>query len=119
MNKFNAVTTIKDGKRFDSKKEANRFRELQLLERGGVISGLKRQVRYLLIPSQYDETGEFGEQGACIEKSVNYYADFVYFKNGKLIVEDCKGYKKGAAYELFVIKRKLMLSVYGIKVLET
>lgn len=119
MNKFGARKVSVNGTKFDSKKEANRFRELQLLERAGVISGLKRQVRYLLIPSQYDEKGEYGEQGACLEKSVNYYADFVYFKDGKLIVEDCKGYKKGDAYALFVIKRKLMLSVYGIKVLET
>lgn len=115
MNKYKAETTVLSGIKFHSRKEARRFKELQLMERAGVISGLKRQVRYLLIPSQYDETGEYGEQGKCLERSVSYYADFVYMKDGKLVVEDAKG-KRTPDY---IIKRKLMLQVYGIKVVET
>ena len=57
--------------------------------------------------------------GPVIEKAWSYVADFLYFnEEGKLVVEDCKGCKKGAAYDLFVIKRKLMLYVHGIKIRE-
>lgn len=109
MNKFHAVAVNVRGQRFHSKKEARRWEELQLLSRAGKITDLKRQVRYLLIPSQYDD------EGRCIERSCTYVADFVYRKDGELVVEDAKG-KRTADY---VIKRKLMLHVFGIRVLET
>ena len=68
----------------------------------------------MLIPSQRDRTGK------VIEKECSYYADFVYMdRNGTQVVEDTKGYKKGAAYDLFVIKRKLFLQRYGIRIKET
>lgn len=111
-NKFNAHKT----KNADSRKEARRLKELQLLEKAGVIQNLQTQVQYLLIPSQYKK---IDGKRVCLERSVKYIADFVYTQNGKQVVEDVKGYKKGAAYNLFVIKRKLMLQVYGIKILET
>lgn len=107
MNKFGAKKiTAPDGQKFDSVKEYHRWGCLRLMERAGVISDLKRQVRFELIP-------RIGEERAC-----NYIADFTYLENGKLVVEDVKGYKKGAAYELFVIKRKLMLWIHGIKIRE-
>ena len=110
MNKYNAKPEIREGKRFHSGKEARRWKELQLLERAGYITELRRQVRYLLIPTQYDEDGK------CIERSCNYYADFVYRdKTGKVIVEDAKGYKT----QDYIIKRKLLLQIYGIRILET
>lgn len=130
-NKFGAKK-IKDpatGYVFDSKDEFTRWCELRLLERAGKISGLCRQVEYELIPTQRAKSTEVYKAGPCkglpkpgavIEKSCSYVADFLYFnEEGKLVVEDCKGYKKGAAYDLFVIKRKLMLHVHGIKIKET
>jgi hypothetical protein len=39
-------------------------------------------------------------------------------KDGQQIVEDVKGYKKGAAYNIFVIKRKMMLHFRGIRINE-
>lgn len=108
MNKFRNRKVIVNGERFDSKKEYRRYKELQLLERAGRIHSLKRQVRYLLIPAQYDE------QGNKIESYCNYIADFVYRENGKLIVEDVKGFKTPE----YILKRKLMLSVYGIRIKE-
>jgi hypothetical protein len=54
-----------------------------------------------------------------VEKACTYKADFVYYDDsGNQIVEDCKGYKKKAAYDLFTVKRKLMLYIHGIKVKE-
>lgn len=130
-NKFGAKT-IKDpvtGEFFDSRKEHRRYCELRLLERAGKISGLNRQVTFELIPSQKEESTEVykaGPQkglpkpGAVIEKPVKYVADFVYCDaDGNTVVEDTKGYKRGAAYDLFVIKRKLFLQRYGIRIKET
>lgn len=111
-NKFNAKKVVIQGETFDSMAEARRWRDLQWLQRGGVISGLQRQVKYLLLPSQYDENGKL------LEREVSYLADFVYYENGQLVVEDVKGYQKGPAYAVFVIKRKLMLKVFGIRVRE-
>lgn len=128
-NKFGAkkVHSI-DGQVFDSEKEYHRYCELRLLERAGKISDLKRQVKFELIPSQREETNEVykaGPQkglpkpGAVIEKPCRYIADFMYRdEHGNAVVEDTKGYKKGAAYDLFVIKRKMMLWMLGIKVKE-
>lgn len=107
-SKYNARKIIIDGLQFDSQKEANRYAELSLLEKAGKISGLKTQVKFELIPKQDGE------------RTCNYIADFVYTdaETGQKIVEDVKGYRKGQAYAVFTIKRKLMLWVHGIKVKE-
>ena len=107
MNKYHNQPTKYNGKRFDSKREAERYAELKLLERAGQITGLKTQVRYLLIPSQY-------ENGKCIFRSTSYVADFVYWQDGKLIVEDAKGMQT----DVYRIKKKLMYLQYKIKVRE-
>lgn len=113
MNKYHAEETRIGKKKFASRKEARRYQELALMQRAGRIYDLQRQVRYLLIPTQYDD------EGNCMEYSCNYVADFVYKKpGGDLVVEDVKGYKRGQAYALFVVKRKLMLERYGIRVKE-
>ena len=112
--KLNNTSIVVDGIEFDSKKEAKRYTELELLERAGEITDLELQKRYELIPAQRDGSGKL------IEREVSYIADFAYLtKNGDKIVEDVKGYKRGAAYQLFTIKRKLMLYKFGIKVKET
>lgn len=104
MSKYgNIKTTTSDGITHDSIKEANRWCELKLLERAGKIQHLQRQVKYALIPKQEGE------------RAVEYIADFVYRENGNLVVEDVKG-KKTKDY---IIKRKLMLWVHGIKIKET
>lgn len=119
--------TIVDGIEFDSIKEARRYTELKLLQRAGEISDLKLQEEYELIPAQYETFPRYGKTGKrlqdgkrCIEKSCVYKADFVYMQGGKLVVEDVKGYRDpaSAAYAKFVIKRKLMLAKYGIRIKE-
>ena len=117
-----------DGILHDSTKEARRWIALKLLERAGAITGLQRQVKYILIPKQEEtyerispKTGKRLKDGVrTLEQECAYVADFVYqdAKTGELILEDVKGYKKGAAYGTFVIKRKLMLWIYGIKIRE-
>lgn len=130
--KLNNATVTIDGITFQSIKEGNRYCELKLLQRAGKISNLELQKRYELIPAQYEtvETGEYYKVGAkkgqpktkevCIEQSVVYIADFVYTENGKTIVEDVKGFRdpSSAPYAKFVMKRKMMLWIHGIKVKE-
>jgi Protein of unknown function (DUF1064) len=49
------------------------------------------------------------------ERAVEYRADFVYRdKVGELVVEDAKGVRT----KDYVIRRKLMLSVHGIRIRE-
>ena len=59
-SKYGSRKTIVDGISFDSKKEASRYRELLLLERAGKIGNLRRQVKYVLIPAQYENPDKIG-----------------------------------------------------------
>ena len=121
-SKYHNIRTGKSA----SRKEARRKRELEILERCGTIRNLRCQVPFELIPAQREPPtiGKRGgiKPGKCIEQSCKYVADFVYEErsgDGWIeIVEDVKGYKKGQAYALFAIKRKLMLLNYGIRVRE-
>lgn len=110
-NKYHAKKCEWDGEVFDSKKEMRRYKELKLLEKAGVICNLKRQVKYVLIPSQRID-------GKVVERECSYKADFVYEENGQTVVEDVKGYRGGKSYDVFVIKRKMMLLVHGIRIKE-
>nr|DAH20738.1 MAG TPA: Endonuclease [Caudoviricetes sp.] len=112
-----------DGILFDSKKEANRYIELKLLKKAGEITDLKRQVRYELIPRQREQSTEMykagphkGEYkpGKVVEQSCYYVADFVYKEGENIVVEDTKGMRT----KDYVIKRKLMLHKYGIRIKE-
>lgn len=110
MSKYGAKKVTIDGITFDSVKEATRWRELRYLVMGRQITDLQRQVKFELIPNQVDENGK------VIERAVNYVADFVYIdrKTGQKVVEDTKGYKT----KEYIIKRKLMLHRYGIRIRE-
>lgn len=118
MSKYKSRKITIDGIKFDSKKEYNRFCELSLLEKAGTITDLQRQVKFLLIPEQRlpDRVGVRGGiyKGLVLERKCCYIADFVYQKDGKTVVEDTKGYRTSD----YIIKRKLMLSVYGIRIKE-
>ena len=95
-------------------KERKRGAELELLQRAGIISDLQKQVKYDLIPAHYEIVN--GKR-KCIERACTYKADFVYYdiENKQLVVEDSKGVRT----KDYVIRRKLMLHVHGIKIKET
>lgn len=125
--KYGNNKVVVDGIEFDSQKEARRYYELKLLQRAGQITDLQLQREFELIPAQYETFERYGKKGQrlqdgkrCIEKSCTYKADFAYMKDGQLVVEDTKGYRDpaSAGYAKFVIKRKLMLWVHGIKINE-
>ena len=118
-NKYKSHKTNANGVVFDSKKEYNRYIELTLLSRSGAIKGLKRQVKFELIPAQYepDIINSRGKvkKGKLIERAVSYIADFVYTdENGKTVVEDTKGFRT----KDYIIKRKLLLYMHGIRIKE-
>ena len=124
MNKYRNRKVIKNGNVYDSAKEARRHAELLLLERAGKISDLQTQVRFELIPAQYEayeryspKTGKRLKDGKrCIEQSCVYVADFVYIENGKMVVEDTKSEPTKTAD--YIIKRKFLLWVHGLRIKE-
>lgn len=120
QNKYYNKKCTVNGIVFDSRKEARRYQELLLLQRAGVIKNLQRQVKYVLIPAQYESYERYGKNGQrlkdgrkLIERECAYIADFVYEEDGKTVVEDTKGFKT----KDFIIKRKLLL-LQGIRLRE-
>ena len=124
MKYHNRKITV-DGITFDSKREYARYCELVLLEKAKKISNLRRQVKFVLIPAQYEKSSEKykkGEnkgtlkRGTLLERECAYIADFVYIDNetNKKVVEDTKGMRT----KDYIIKRKLMLATYGIRINE-
>lgn len=120
-NKYHSKKTMVNGIEFDSRKESRRYQDLLLLERAGAIQDLKRQVKFVLIPAQYETYERYGKNGKklqdgqrTLERECSYVADFVYQENGKMVVEDTKGVKT----KDYIIKRKLMLYVHGIRIRE-
>jgi hypothetical protein len=121
MNKYhNQHVTTSDGIVHDSRREADRWMQLKLLERAGQIKELQRQVKFVLIPAQYEPStiGKRGgvKQGKLIERECSYIADFVYIDNetGKKVVEDTKGMRT----KDYITKRKLMLYMFRIRIRE-
>ena len=116
--KYNNKKCSYDGMTFDSKHERDRYCELRLLQKAGKISDLRCQVKFLLIPEhrEPDTLGPRGgrRRGRVLEKAVDYVADFVYIQDGKTVVEDAKGVRT----KDYIIKRKLMLWLHGIRVQE-
>lgn len=126
MNKYrNHRIKTSDGIVHDSQREAARWMQLKLLERAGVVKDLQRQVAFVLIPTQREVTFEVYKSGKnkgklkdgkILEKQVVYIADFVYTdsSSGETVVEDTKGFRTSD----YIIKRKLMLYVHGIRIRE-
>ena len=108
-NKYN---NIKVGG-YDSKKEKKRAGILSLMEKQGLISDLREQVPFELIPSQY---GDINGKRKCIERGCKYLADFVYTENGEMVVEDTKS--PITRTKDYIIKRKLMLYIHKIQIRE-
>ena len=122
-NKYHAKKITVDGETFDSQKEYQRWCQLRMLQKAGEIEGLQRQVTYTLIPEQREQSKDVFRRGVkagqpkpgkVLEKPVTYKADFVYFERGREVIEDVKGFKT----KDYIIKRKLLLWKYGIRIRE-
>lgn len=121
---FNKKTISLDGSVFDSRKEARRWGELSLLLRAGKITDLDRQVKFELIPAQYETYERYGKNGQrlkdgtrLVERAAIYTADFVYTdENGVRVIEDTKS--QATRTEAYILRRKLMYARYKIKIRE-
>ena len=100
VRKYRNVPTEIDGIRFDSKREARRWGELQLMAKAGLIRDLDRQVNFPLAVN-----------GVPI---CSYRADFTYWegRSNHQTVED----SKGVVTKDCALKLKLMKAVHGIEV---
>lgn len=87
--------------KFDSKKEASRYMDLEILQRAWEIQDLETQPKFLLQDC-------FKYRGKTI-RSIYYISDFMYKKDWKIHVEDVKWMKTG----VYNIKKKLFLKEYG------
>lgn len=96
-HKYKSIITTLDGIKFPSKKEANHYANLKLMKNSGHILFFLRQVPFHL------------------PGNIKYVCDFmVFWTNGDITIEDVKGYKT----KLYLTKRKLVESLYPIKIKE-
>lgn len=127
QTKYGAHKAVYDGIIFDSRREMRRYQELRAMEKNGDILDLKLQQKFVLIPAQRepDRKGPRGGviKGKLLERECSYVADFTYreplpfyenLEDLPLVVEDAKGIQT----EVYKIKKKLMLQVYGIRIQE-
>jgi hypothetical protein len=101
QSKYRNVKTTVDGITFASKREANRYAELKLMEAAGEIELLGTQVRFEIVVNG--------------EKIGAYVADFSYWdKDGNNVVEDAKGVRT----PVYKLKKKLVKALYGVDIQE-
>jgi branched-subunit amino acid transport protein len=95
------------GVKFDSRREADRWATLLLMEAGGQITDLRRQVAFVLAPAV--------RLGKRMKPALRYVADAVYTTaDGRVVVEDAKGVRTA----VYRIKQHLMATVHGIEIVE-
>lgn len=107
QHKYRAQAVSVDGIRFPSKREARRWEQLKLQQAMGLIRGLRRQVPFPIWVVDL-ESGE-------IVTVARYFADFVYERDGRQVVEDAKGHRT----ETYMLKRKLVEALHKIAIVET
>lgn len=105
-NKYKNKKVVIDNILFDSKKEANYYTYLKLLEKAGKITDLELQKKFIL-------QDKFTLNGKAY-RAITYIADFVYKKNGQVHVVDTKGYRT----QVYKIKKKIFMKKYGIEIEE-
>lgn len=97
-HKFGAVKTERNGFKFDSKKEAARYDDLMLLIRAKEVVFFLRQVPFHL------------------PGNVTYRVDYqIFWTNGEVTFEDVKGMKTAT----YIMKKKMVESLYPIKIIES
>lgn len=107
--KFGNEKTTVDGVKFDSRVEATRWQQLEMMEKAGIITNLRRQVAFELAPPV--------KLNGKTKPALRYFADACYTEDGIDVVEDTKSpsTKKTAIYRA---KKHLMATVHGIEIRE-
>lgn len=118
--KYGSHEVVRDGKKFQSRLEGDRWMFLSQKQNEGVISDLEMQKTFILIPKQYKDVKKQLKTKVKIvrqvaERDCRYIADFVYKKGDQIVVEDTKS-DATVKKESYVIKRKLLLYLHGIMI---
>ncbi|MCL1944877.1 MAG: DUF1064 domain-containing protein [Firmicutes bacterium] len=110
-NKYGNQRTTIDNIIFDSKKEAERYLQLKLMQKGGVIRNLELQKRIEILPKL-----EAIKQGEKAKRAVCYVADFVYevVATGQVVIEDAKGVRT----DVYKLKKRLLRQLHGKIIVE-
>lgn len=110
------------GIKFDSKREMQRYMVLKDAETKGLIQDLKMQVKFELIPAvketyiKHLKTKE-KECERTLQLPITYTCDFAYIKDEELVVEDVK-ISASLLPKEYVLKKKMMFALKGIKIRE-
>lgn len=94
--KYRNVKTVIDNIQFDSKKESNRYLELKMLQQSGLISDLRLQQKFEIVP-----------KAGGNKRARFYIADFIYCEGGKKVIEDVKS-KATVEDKVFSLKWAIM-----------
>ena len=106
MSKYKSKKIDYEGMTFDSKKELQHWIDLKQQEEQGIISDLKRQVEFELVPRQ-EHNGKF------LYRPIKYTADMTYMKDGEYVVEDVKS-KMTRKLPEYIMKKKLLYFTHNI-----
>lgn len=100
--KYRNIPTVVNGIRFDSRKEANRYKDLLLAHEANEIEDLETQPVFQI---------EINGKKVC-----KYVADFRYRdrRTGEIVVEDVKGVRT----QVYKLKKKLLKAAHGVDVVE-
>lgn len=119
-DKYGRKKVTFDGLKFDSEKEMYRYIRLKSMLEEGLISDLRMQVPYEVIPAVYEKVEKQLKTKVkmvtkCVQRAAYYVADFVYKdKDGNEVVEDVKGMRT----EKYLLKKKMMRAFLGITIKE-
>jgi hypothetical protein len=106
-NKYKAKKTDYRGHTYDSKKEADYARGLDLL----------MQSKDPRAPLSWER--QIKLKVSINDKHICYYiVDFVVKYDDRVEYIDVKGYKKGCAYQMFRLKKKMVEAFHGIEIKE-
>ena len=121
-SKYHNTKITRNGITFDSRKEADFYSTLLYREKANEVCDIERQVTFELIPNQYEteiielKSGKTKERKKLVERAIKYIVDFIYFD--KLLNQKVYVDVKGLRTKDYIIKRKLMLYMTGIKIEE-
>ena len=121
-SKYKNTKVEYQGIKFDSKREMQRYIVLKDAEAKGIIQDLKMQVKHERIPAvketyvKHLKTKD-KECERTLQLPITYTCDFAYVKDNELVVEDVKISKSMLPKE-YVLKKKMMFALKGIKIRE-
>lgn len=121
-SKYRNEKVTYQGMSFDSKKELQRYLVLLEAERRGIISDLKRQVKFELIPAITEEYVEHLKtkdkvKTRTLQLAVTYICDFTYTKEGQMVIEDVKISPSMLTKE-YQLKKKMLYAMHRLSIKE-